>query len=264
MTAGQNIAYGAADANAAAEMADRFGVSALLGRRAPSLSGGERQLVALARALARRPRVLLLDEPFAALDQRTRSAARRALRALHSELGITLLHVTHDFGEAGMLGDMVVIMDCGRVLQSGPPEVVFRRPANAYVADFLGAENVLAGSVSDVTSPAGAGEASGAATFETGGLRMSVAGDVHRAATHAVIRAEDLSLSRDPTPNSMRNQFRGRVTEVLRSGALARVTVDVGGVPLVAAITTGSLEELDIAEGSDVVAAFKATAVHLC
>jgi molybdopterin-binding protein len=62
----------------------------------------------------------------------------------------------------------------------------------------------------------------------------------------------------------MRNQFRGRVTEVLRSGALARVTVDVGGVPLVAAITTGSLEELDIAEGSDVVAAFKATAVHLC
>src|SRR6476469_1467314 len=105
----------------------------LRGRAVESLSGGERQLVALARALARRPSILLLDEPFSALDPRRRETTRRELRRIHREWGITVLQVTHDFTEAGLLGDVAILLDSGRVLQSGRPDVVFRKPASSYV-----------------------------------------------------------------------------------------------------------------------------------
>jgi ABC-type sulfate/molybdate transport systems ATPase subunit len=89
--------------------------------------------------------VVLLDEPFSALDPRRRTIVRREVRALHREWGLTTLQVTHDFTEAGLLGDVAILLDGGRALQSGAPEEVFRRPASPYIAEFLGAENVLAG-----------------------------------------------------------------------------------------------------------------------
>ena len=140
-----NIAYGATDAGIARDVATRIGAWALRDRAVESLSGGERQLVALARALARRPSILLLDEPFSALDPRRRETTRRELRRIHREWGVTVLQVTHDFTEAGLLGDVAILLDGGRVLQSGKPEEVFRQPASPYVAEFLGAENVFAG-----------------------------------------------------------------------------------------------------------------------
>jgi ABC-type sugar transport system ATPase subunit len=125
----QNIAYGASDAAVAREVATRVGAWDLRARPVESLSGGERQLVALARALARRPSILLLDEPFSALDPRRRESTRRELRRIHREWGMTVLQVTHDFTEAGLLGDVAILLDAGRVLQSGKPEEVFRMPA---------------------------------------------------------------------------------------------------------------------------------------
>src|SRR5439155_10380694 len=121
LTVRQNVEYGAASRVVANDMSARFGVDGLADRAIGSLSGGERQLVALARALARRPEVLLLDEPFSALDPRNRAAARRLLRALYFERRFTVLHVTHDFAEAGLLADVAVILDHGRVLQAGEP-----------------------------------------------------------------------------------------------------------------------------------------------
>ena len=115
-----NIAYGAAGADVAREVATRIGAWSFRGRAVDSLSGGERQLVALARALAHRPSILLLDEPFSALDPRRRETTRRELRRLHREWGMTVLQVTHDFTEAGLLGDVAILLDGGRVLQSGP------------------------------------------------------------------------------------------------------------------------------------------------
>jgi molybdopterin-binding protein len=269
----ENVTYGAADAAAADEAAERLGVTPLFAREVRGLSGGERQLVALARALARRPRLLLLDEPFSALDPRRRTLVRREVRALHREWGLTTLQVTHDFAEAGMLGDQAILLDAGRVLQSGTPAEVFRRPASPYVAEFLGAENVFAGEARDLGeaapdwidgAPAEFARGHRAFAFDSEGLTLYAVGDFASGLGHAVIRAEEITIARDQTHDSARNRFAGRVTEVATLGALTRVTVEVRGVPLVAALTTRSAQELGLVPGIAVVASFKAMAVHLC
>ena len=299
----ENVVYGAADRSFVRELSVRLGVNALLSRDVRGLSGGEQQLVAIARALAARPKVLLLDEPFSALDPRRRTIVRRTVRALHDELGMTVLQVTHDFTEAGLLGDFAILLDGGRVLQSGPPEQVFRRPASPYIAEFLGAENVFAGEVlvlrerrgggfaarqeGDPQDSAGTsdgevsardtrdtesavdgidlpGEGHHAIEFHTGPLTFYTVGDAHSGPGYAVIRAGEVLLSLEPQHSSARNNFRGTVTEVATTGALAHVTVDVSGVPIIAALTTRSADELSLVPGADVWVSFKAMAVHLC
>jgi molybdopterin-binding protein len=272
LTVRENVEYGAATPAAARELSERFGVDALADRAVGSLSGGERQLVALARALARRPEVLLLDEPFSALDPRTRAAARRILRTIYFERRFTVLQVTHDFAEAGLLGDVAVMLDRGRVLQSGNPEQMFRKPASPYVADFLGAENVFSGSVRPIRSEGlDWYEAydedvfvEHAVAFTTGSLTFYALGDAVPGPAHAVIRAEEIALAIDAGASSVRNQFNGQVTELTPAGAITRVTVDVSGTPIVAAVTSRSVRELGLVPGVSVVAAFKAAAVHLC
>jgi molybdopterin-binding protein len=270
----QNIAYGAPDPDSVHTVAQRFGADALCDRPVRALSGGERQLVAIARALARRPALLLLDEPFSALDPRRRTIVRRELRALHREWGITVLQVTHDFTEAGLLGDVAILLDGGRVLQYGPPERVFREPASPYIAEFLGAENVFAGSVRVLgdaapdwaeSEPRELARGHHAIEFRTGPLTLYSVGDAPPGASYAVIRAEEVVLSHDmPSSTSARNHFAGRVTEVATLGALTRVTLDVDGVPLVASLTTRSAKELALVPGATAYASFKAMAVHLC
>jgi molybdopterin-binding protein len=262
----ENVGYGAADGRLASELSERLGVTPLLKREVRGLSGGEQQLVAIARAIAARPKVLLLDEPFSALDPRRRSLVRRTVRALRDELGMTVLQVTHDFAEAGLLGDLAILLDGGRVLQSGPPEEVFRHPASPYIAEFLGAENVFAGEIRiPHGTNANTGDAGDAAIeFSTGGLTFHAVGSADSGAAHAVIRAGEVVLSREPPHSSARNNFEGVVSELATTGALAHVTVDVSGVPIVAALTTRSADELALAPGTRVWVSFKAMAVHLC
>jgi multiple sugar transport system ATP-binding protein len=118
--------------------ADLLGISTLLDRRPRHLSGGERQRVALARALVREPSVLLLDEPLSNLDAKLRTSARDDLRAFHERVGTTTIYVTHDQVEAMGMGDRIVVMLDGRVLQIGPPRDVYEHPADTFVATFLG------------------------------------------------------------------------------------------------------------------------------
>ena len=268
---GANVRYGARDHALAKDYAERFGVAEMAGRDVRSLSGGERQLVAMARALASQPQVLLLDEPFAALDPRTRAGARRALKVAQAERNLTVLHVTHDFAEAGSLGDLAVLMDRGRVVQSGPPAVVFRKPATPHAASFLGAENIFAGIARPIRDRSPDWSEAKPDAFEehavaltVGGLTMYAIGDALPGPINAVIRAEEVALSTEPSASSIRNQFRGKVSEIAPAGAVTRVTVDVSGTPIVAAVTTRSVDELGLARGREVVVAFKATAVHLC
>ncbi len=153
MTVGENIAFGMkvskvkrtpqAIAERVKELLDLVQLGGLKDRFPSQISGGQRQRVALARALAVDPRVLLLDEPFGALDANVRRDLRRWLRKIHDELGITTLFVTHDQEEALDLADRVVILNKGRIVQEGTPETVCRNPADAFVMNFLGDANRL-------------------------------------------------------------------------------------------------------------------------
>jgi putative spermidine/putrescine transport system ATP-binding protein len=152
MTVAQNIGYGlklkrmarAEIASRVAAMQSLLGLDGLGGRKPAALSGGQRQRVALGRALAVDPEILLLDEPLSNLDARIRLTVRHELRALQKRLGITAVHVTHDREEAMVMADRIVIMNAGRIAQQGAPEDVYNRPESAFVAAFMGAENVLA------------------------------------------------------------------------------------------------------------------------
>jgi len=147
----RNVAYGLAVARVpraerearAAELLAQVGLAGYGDRRVDTLSGGEAQRVALARALAPNPRVLLLDEPLSALDRALRESLRDELARLLRELGVTALYVTHDQGEAFAVGDRVALMRGGRLVQVAAPEALYRAPASAWAARFLGHRNVL-------------------------------------------------------------------------------------------------------------------------
>ena len=162
-----------------AELIALFRLDGLAARYPDELSGGQRQRVALARALASEPEILLLDEPFGALDARVRQELRRWLRRLHDDLGVTTVFVTHDQEEALEVADRVVVMNAGRIEQIGTPEEVFGNPANEFVMTFLGNVNVFHGRVEEgcvrvggllVDTVSGAGEAAegGGAKGEAG------------------------------------------------------------------------------------------------
>jgi putative spermidine/putrescine transport system ATP-binding protein len=151
MTTSQNLAYGlklrgvarAERRRRVAEVMALLGLEGLGDRSVTQLSGGQRQRVALGRALAINPGVLLLDEPLSNLDARIRQTVRHEIKALQQQLGITAIHVTHDREEAMVMADAIAIMDQGRIVQFGPPEEVYNRPASPFVAAFMGADNVI-------------------------------------------------------------------------------------------------------------------------
>jgi sulfate transport system ATP-binding protein len=153
MTVAENIEFGlrirgeAAATRAARreELLDLVGLTGLGQRKAHQLSGGQLQRVALARALAYHPKVLLLDEPFGALDVKIRAQVRRRMREIQRKLGVTAILVTHDQEEAFELADRIGVMERGHLLEVGPPEELYRRPRTSYVATFLGAGNILLG-----------------------------------------------------------------------------------------------------------------------
>jgi molybdate/tungstate transport system ATP-binding protein len=241
------------------DLARMLSIEPLLDRPVRGLSGGEQQRVALARALAPRPSILLLDEPFAAVDPATRQVLRRELRELHEREGITTLQVTHDFDEALRLGDLVAVLSEGRIAQSGTPEHVFRYPNSAFVARFVGTGNVIAGAVERVDS----GQASGTfrGRFQGGNLVLDVIAE-REGPVHAVIRPEDIVLSLTHHPDSARNHMEGRVVRLERMGAVTLTHLDVGR-PLVASVTTTSADEMGLRPGVTVIVAIKATAVLL-
>jgi molybdate transport system ATP-binding protein len=262
LTVEQNVGYGLRPFPAAErgrrvhELLDLLGLCGLERRYPRQLSGGEQQRVALARAVARRPRLLLLDEPLSALDAPTREELRRQLRRWLAATGLPALLVTHDRGETLALGDTVVIMNEGRVCQSGPVDAVFSRPSCLEVARIVGVETILPAEV--------VGIAEGLAEVHIGAVRLfALAEGVQRGRAFVSIRGEDVILERGSgRPSSPRNCLAARVSALVRDGPMMRVTLDCA-FPLVALVTRQACEELHLQPGDSVAALIKAPAVHL-
>ena len=239
------------------EWLKRLEINHLSNRPAQRLSGGEAQRTSLARAFALQPELLMLDEPFSALDAPTRSRLLQDLHALLSQTGVTTIFITHDLDEALLLGDRVAVLLGGVLRQVGPPQDVFTAPSDGEVAAFVGVETVIAGKV--VSS------LDGQIIVEANGICLEAVGDVP-IGTRVLfcLRPEDITLftSQGTTISSARNHLNGRIMRMSPSGPLVRVFIDCG-LPIVALITRGSANEMKLKEGLSVTATFKATAVHL-
>jgi len=248
------------------EWLERLGVAHLRERRSRQLSGGEAQRVSLARAFAIQPELLLLDEPFSALDAPTRLRLLDDFQALLAATQVTTLFITHDLDEALLLGDRVAVLLEGRLRQAGAPDEVFNAPADEDVAAFVGVETVIPGKVVSAHE--------GVLVIYAGETRLEAVGEAAPGRSVLLcLRPEDVTLwPRDGAPvSSARNRLAGRVVRTTPQGPLMRVVVNCKAegshpdeaIPLVALVTRTSARELDLSEGTPVTASFKATAVHL-
>ncbi len=192
--------------------AERVELMGYLQRRPKELSGGQRQRVALARAIVRPPAVFLMDEPLSNLDAKLRAGMRAHLKHLHRQLGVTTVYVTHDQIEAMTLADRVVVMSQAEIQQIGTPRDIYERPANLFVAGFIGSPpmNLIAGELQD-------------GVFNAPGVRVAGFGRLSRANTVLGVRAEDLLLTGDAAP-----ALQGQVFAVELTGDATMVTLQIG------------------------------------
>ena len=239
-----------------ARMVDTFDLSKLENRNIQSLSGGEKQRVALARTLCRYPRLLLLDEPLSALDNPSRIRLRKELRDLLRQFKIPVILVTHDRTEALSLGDRMIVMNHGTVLQDGPIAEVFSKPNQKTTAGIVGMENVFPGSIRE--------KKDGLAIVEINDNLLEAANfGLDTGPVMVGIRAEDIviRLARE-TNSSARNQLRGTIEAVVLEESLVRLTVNCG-FSIDALITRESKEEMKLDVSREVTLSVKATAIHL-
>ena len=236
---------------------DRFGLAGLADRAARKLSGGEARRVSLARAVAVRPDVLLLDEPFANLDAPTRQGITADLERTIRGSGMAAILVTHDRAEALRLSDRMVVLHAGRIVQSASPSEVMNNPANEFIASCVGMDTIVAGTIERcvdrqlvVDVPGGRIEAVGSGPVD--------------GRVFCCIRPENVTLeSEDPGgQTSARNVYRSRVTAVTSMGPFFKILLDCA-FPLVSYVTPESFTGLGLREGREVFASFKATSVHV-
>ena len=239
------------------EYCELFAISHLLKRNSRTLSGGEARRVSLARSMAIRPGILLLDEPFSALDLPAREALLRDFVDILRKTGSTVLFSTHDRDEAIRLSDRITVINGGKIIKTGTPTEVMNDPPDEFTASFVGVETLLDARVRESNSSGFYAEVSGS-SIEVAGT--AAAGEL----VILGIRPENviLSLGKEKDSTSVRNSFRGRVLKVLNMGHYYRISLDCG-FSLVSYITHHSLEEMGLREGMEITASVKATAIHI-
>ncbi len=237
-------------------VAEVLEIQPLVARGVTELSGGEKQRVALARALLASPRLLLLDEPLASLDAPLKAKIIPYLARVRDEFRIPMLCVTHDRFEALALADEIVVLQDGKVRQTGPVSEVFTRPANAEVARLVAVETLQPGTIMGVND--------GLATVSVNRIILTaLAPAAGSREVFVCIRGEDVVLQRDPTvTSSVRNRLSARVVALSPEGALVRVELDAG-FPLFALVTRAACTELALREGETITALIKAPGIHL-
>jgi len=248
-------------------MAEIVGIPHLLKRNPATLSGGEKQKVALARALVTEPKVLLLDEPLSALDPEAREGMQGELREMHRRVKVTIIHVTHDFEEAVALGHRVAVLNHGSIVQVGTPEDFLRHPSSEFVARFALSRNIFTGKVVDAED--------GCTFIDIGGVRV-MAITKSKGEVRLSLRPEDILISKEPLQSTARNSFQGTVSDVADRGSVVYVTVTLppdfyptksailrGPLDFICLITRQAFEELGLRKGVRIWITFKASAIHV-
>ena len=231
------------------------GLSADKNRNARILSGGEAQRVAIGRAIAIEPEVLLLDEPTANLDPVSASRIEELITSIIQRYATTIIMATHDMSQGQRLADRIGVLINGELLQTGSSRDVFTSPRNREVAEFVGVENIIDGVIVSSEDKV--------ATIDIGGRFIEAISDYAVGEkVCACVRPEDITLVTSKVSSSARNSFTGEITRVVAVGPLARVEIDCG-FPLIALVTKRSAEELGLEKGKQVFATFKATGVHV-
>lgn len=234
-------------------MAGVLGITHLLHRSPTTLSGGESQKVALARALVAEPTVLLLDEPLSALDPETKERMQRELAEIHRRLKVTVIHVTHDFEEAVALGHRVAVLNEGRIAQTGTPDGILRQPNSEFVARFALSRNIFLGEASEGDD--------GYVFVDIGGIKLVTVTEA-RDRVHLSLRPEDIFVSRETLQSTARNSFEGTVTDIVDRGVVMYVTVSVPP-DFICLVTRQAFVEMDLRKGVKRWVTFKASAVHV-
>lgn len=237
---------------------DQLHISHLAKRRSTSLSGGEAQRVSLARAFCLETELILMDEPFSALDTPTQQELLRDLREIFSRTSQTCIYVTHDLEEGLAIGDRLAVLFKGQLHQLNKVSQVFYHPNTPEVAAFIGVENIIPGKVEKKLEDLVQVRANGA-LFDVVSI-LSPGTPVF-----VCLRPEDITLyntDEELKPSSARNRLTCRVTQLIQRGPLTRVHLEAG-FPLTALVTRPSAREMDLQVGKEVVAVFKSTVIHL-
>lgn len=229
-------------------MAEIMGISHLLRRNSATLSGGEKQKVALARALVTEPRALLLDEPLSALDPESKEKMQRELREIHRRIKVTIIHVTHDFEEAVTLGHRVAVLNDGSIVQVGTIEEFLRHPSSEFVARFALSRNIFTGRAEN-------------SFVDIGGVKLRTI-TKSRGVVRLSLRPEDILISKEPLQSTARNSFQGVISDITDKGSIVYITVTLPP-DFVCLITRQAFEELGLRRGARVWVTFKASAVHV-
>jgi molybdate/tungstate transport system ATP-binding protein len=222
-----------------------LGISQLLTRNVCTLSGGEKQRISLARALVLSPKVLLLDEPLSNLDLQTAKYLRVELKRVHHELGVTMVHVTHNQSEAEELADRIGVLNLGKLEQVGRPEEVFYYPENAIVSDFIGTPNILN---CDGCRPIGRG----LVEADCDGLRIILPHDEDEPVKRIALFPRDIYISEKPPPGPSLNRFKGKLIEIKPMGSTVRLDIMVGNHTLFSEMAIDPFNDMKIATGQEI------------
>ena len=232
MTVGENIAFPlqmrkvskSEIARQTKEVLSLVGLPGYEGRYPRQLSGGQQQRIAVARALVFNPRVLLMDEPLGALDKQLRERLQLEIKALHDQLGVTIIYVTHDQEEALVMSDRIAVMNEGRIEQCGPPTELYDEPSSRFVATFIGESNFIEGTISDIDGNTARVAAPGLAEL-TAPVKPGL---VPGSAVALTVRPEKIVASENGAAPAM-NTAMGRVDDVIFVGEMRRYVVVLAG-----------------------------------